>query len=141
MPATSIFMSALSSGISGIGNSRISVLPGAVLTAASTFSIMGEFLMLAPSNRADVASQVKKWTRERFGLGGDATILVTELESATPGFPALHTVVAFWTAERKHYHFRIFKPLENVQADDLPPSWSRHPLPFTPVITCHFFYP
>src|ERR1700716_2704799 len=40
MPATSIFMSALSSGISGMGNSRISVLPGPVLTAASTFSIV-----------------------------------------------------------------------------------------------------
>jgi hypothetical protein len=38
IPATSIFMSALSSGISGMGNSRISVLPGPVLTAASTFS-------------------------------------------------------------------------------------------------------
>src|SRR5436190_23091119 len=78
MPATSIFMSALSAGISGIGYSRISVLLGPVLTAASTFSIMGEFLMLAPSNkttdRAAAASRVKAWTRERFG---DVTILVT----------------------------------------------------------------
>src|SRR5437899_567240 len=41
MPATSIFRSALSAGISGIGNSRISVLLGPVLTAASTLSIMG----------------------------------------------------------------------------------------------------
>src|SRR5665213_1299391 len=38
MPATSIFSSALSSGTSGIGNSRISVLPGATRTAASTLS-------------------------------------------------------------------------------------------------------
>jgi hypothetical protein len=94
---------------------------------------MGEFLMLAPSNRADVASQVKKWTRERFG---DVTVLVSEVESATPGFPALHTVVAFWTAERKHYHLRIFKPLENVQADDLPPSWYRDALAVTSGIDC-----
>src|SRR5438132_12702654 len=77
MPATSIFISALSAGISGIGYSRISVLPGAVRTAASTFSIMGEFLMLAPAkNRSEAASQVKRWTRERFG---DVTVLVTEL--------------------------------------------------------------
>jgi len=63
---------------------------------------MGEFLMLAPAkNRSEAASRVKRWTRERFG---DVTVLVSELESATPGFPALHTVIAFWTAERKHYH-------------------------------------
>src|SRR5437870_3595118 len=39
MPATSIFIRAPSSGISGMGNSRISVLLGPTLTAASTFSI------------------------------------------------------------------------------------------------------
>src|SRR5207249_1310214 len=38
IPATSIFMSALSSGISGMGNSRISVRLGPTLTAANTFS-------------------------------------------------------------------------------------------------------
>jgi len=37
-PATSIFMSALSSGISGIEIRASRVLPGPVLTAASTFS-------------------------------------------------------------------------------------------------------
>src|SRR5689334_14462624 len=38
MPATSILSSAPSAGMSGIGNSWISVLLGPVLTAASTFS-------------------------------------------------------------------------------------------------------
>src|SRR5437764_11949594 len=98
MPATSIFISALSAGISGIGYSRISVLPGAVRTAASTFSIMDEFLMLAPAkNRSEAASQVNRWTRERCG---HVTVLVTDLESATPGFPALHTSPSLWTAQR-----------------------------------------
>src|SRR3982750_4306332 len=134
MPATSIFISALSAGISGIGYSRISVLPGAVRTAASTFSIMGEFLMLAPAkNRSEAASQVKRWTRERFG---DVTVLVSELESATPGFPALHTVIAFWTAERKHYHFRGFKPLEEIPEGDIQPAWYRKALAVTPGIDC-----
>src|SRR5438046_5434280 len=137
MPATSIFMSALSAGISGIGNSRISVLLGPVRTAASTLSIMGESLMLAPAkNRSEAASQRKRWTRERFQLGGYATILVSELESATPGFPALHTVIAFWTAERKHYHFRVFKPLEQVDEADIPPAWYREALAVTPGIDC-----
>src|SRR3984893_4579468 len=38
MPATSIFIKAASCGTSGMGNSRISVLLGPVLTAASTLS-------------------------------------------------------------------------------------------------------
>jgi hypothetical protein len=95
---------------------------------------MGEFLMLAPTkNRSEAASQVKRWTRERFG---DVTVLVSELESATPGFPALHTVIAFWTAERKHYHFRVFKPLEQVAEADIPPAWYREALAVTPGIDC-----
>jgi len=89
--------------------------------------------MLAPSqNRAEAASQVKRWTRERFSLGSESTILVTELESAMPGFPPLHTVVSFWTAERKHYHFRVFKPLQDVLEDDVPPAWYRDALAVTP---------
>ena len=40
--------------------------------------------MLAPftrsPDRAAAASRVKHWTRERFRLGGDATILVTETD-------------------------------------------------------------
>src|SRR5215204_4639016 len=47
MPPTSIFSSALSDGTSGIGYSRISVLLGPVLTAASTFS--ATFFVLFPS--------------------------------------------------------------------------------------------
>ena len=90
--------------------------------------------MLAPAkNRSEAASQLKRWTRARFG---DVTVLVSELESATPGFPALHTVVAFWTAERKHYHFRVFKPLEEVSEADIPPAWYREALAVTAGIDC-----
>src|SRR3954463_5162352 len=45
-------MSALSAGISGIGYSRISVLPGPVRTAASTFSIMGGVSHACPTEKA-----------------------------------------------------------------------------------------
>src|SRR5689334_1280928 len=96
--------------------------------------------MLAPqkrtTDRAAAASRVKVWARERFGLGSDATILVSELESGTPGFPPLTTVIAFWTAERKHYHFRVFKPLEQVAEADIPPAWYRDALAVTPGIDC-----
>jgi nitrate reductase delta subunit len=89
---------------------------------------------LAPHpGRADAASRVKAWTRGRFG---DVTVLVTELQSAVPGFPPLRTVVAFWSAERKHFHFSVFKPLERVEESDLPPAWYRDALAVTPGIDC-----
>jgi hypothetical protein len=86
--------------------------------------------------RADAASRVKRWTRERFRLGSDTPLLVSELESAQPGFPPLATVVAFWTAERRHYHFKVFKPLEQVVEDDLPPSWFKDALEVPPGAGC-----
>jgi nitrate reductase delta subunit len=96
--------------------------------------------MLAPfkmdPDRVEAASRVKAWTRGRFSLSSDSTILVSELESALPGFPPLHTVVAFWTAERKHYHFRIFKPLSQVVQEDLPPAWYRDALAVTEGLQC-----
>ena len=76
-------------------------------------------------SRADAASRLKSWTRSRFG---DVTVMVTELESAVPGFPPLHTVVAFWTAEREHFHFKVFKPLVEVSETDIPPRWYRDAL-------------
>jgi hypothetical protein len=100
--------------------------------------------MLAPSqsrlqsrSRLRAATRVKRWTRERFSLGSDSTILVSELESAVPGFPPLQTVVAFWTAERKHYHFRVFKPLAEVAQDDVPPSWYLEALAVTQGVPCN----
>jgi hypothetical protein len=85
-------------------------------------------------DRADAASRLKKWTRSRFG--DDVTVLVTELEATAPGFPPLHTVVAFWTAERKHYHFKVFKPLVEVAEQDVPPAWYRDALAVTPETDC-----
>jgi nitrate reductase delta subunit len=79
-------------------------------------------------DRAEAATRVKRWTRERFGLASASTLLVSELESTLPGFPPLATVVAFWTPERRHYHFRVFKPLEQVLEEDLPPSWFKDAL-------------
>jgi hypothetical protein len=45
-------------------------------------------------------------------------------------------VVAFWSAERRHYHFSVFKPLEQVAEADLPPAWYRDALAVTPGIDC-----
>ena len=87
-------------------------------------------------DRTEAAARLKRWTRERFRLESEATLLVSEIESATPGFPPLHVVVAFWTAERRHYHFKVFKPLEEVAEDDVPPAWYRDALAVTPGVDC-----
>jgi hypothetical protein len=98
--------------------------------------------MLAPPKRSpapdrlEAASRIKRWTRERFGLRSDVTILVSELESALPGFPPLYTVVAFWTPDSKHYHFKVFKPLVEVLEDDLPPAFMKDALEVSPEAGC-----
>jgi nitrate reductase delta subunit len=93
--------------------------------------------MLAPSqDRLEAATRVKRWTRARFALGSHSPILVAELESAQPGFPPLTTVVSFWDAEQKHYHWRIFKPLQEVVEDDLPPAWYREALEVSGGLQC-----
>ena len=96
--------------------------------------------MLAPfqksRDRGEAASRVKRWVRTRFALADDTTLLVTELENAQPGFPPISTVVTFWTAEKKHYHFRVFKPLGEVTEADIPPAWYREALAVTPGVDC-----
>lgn len=67
--------------------------------------------------------QVKGWTRERFSLGEDAAVMVSEVSCAVPGCPPLETVVAFWTDGDQRHHFKLFKPVEEVVPDDLPPAW------------------
>jgi nitrate reductase delta subunit len=80
--------------------------------------------------------QVKTWTRERFKLPHDAAIFVTEVACALPGCPPLETVVAFWPNSEKRHHFKIFKPVQEVAPDDLPPSWLKNSLAENDEITC-----
>jgi hypothetical protein len=74
------------------------------------------------------AERVKEWTRERFSLSEDAAILVTELTCTVPGCPPLETVVAFWSDHKTRHDFKIFKPIEEIVLDDLPPAWLKNSL-------------
>ena len=73
-------------------------------------------------------NRVKTWTRERFQLAPDATILVSEISCALPGCPPLETVIAFWTENEKRHQFKLFKPVTEVAPDDLPPTWMKSAL-------------
>jgi hypothetical protein len=80
--------------------------------------------------------RVRDWTRARFMLAEDAAILVAEVACALPGCPPLETVVAFWTAGDTRHHFKIFKPVAEVVADDLPPAWMKNALIVVEGIGC-----
>ena len=71
--------------------------------------------------------RVREWTRGRFKLADDATILFSELACALPGCVPIETVIAFWTEKGRH-HFKVFKPVAEVVEDDLPPSWMKNAL-------------
>ena len=99
----------------------------AVPTPASPKSVKTGFAKKGPAHRAAL-ERVRAWTRARFGLPVDDVILVSELACALPGCPPLETVVAFWTEADKRHHFKIFKPVAEVVADDLPPAWLKDAL-------------
>jgi len=76
----------------------------------------------------DARARMKRWARERFALGADDAIAITEQPTALPGFPPVETLVEFWTADGTRHHFKVFKPLGEVRADDLPPGWMKDAL-------------
>ena len=94
---------------------------------------MPEAFRITPAFRkppAHVAAleRVRDWTRERFGLGASASVLVAEVACAVPGCPPIETAVAFWTQGDRRHHFQVFKPVADVTEDDLPPSWMKDAL-------------
>ncbi len=78
---------------------------------------------------------VREWTRARFALGDDETVMVSEIACAVPGCPPIEAHVVFWTAAGRH-HFKIFKPLAEVMDDDLPPAFMKNALVALDGIDC-----
>ena len=71
--------------------------------------------------------RLRDWSRARFALGRDETVMVSEMTCTVPGCPPIETHVVFWTAAGRH-HFKIFKPLAEVIEDDLPPAFMKNAL-------------
>jgi len=84
----------------------------------------------------EAAQRVKDWTRERFALSQEETIVVSEIARALPGFPPLQTAVAFWTADGTRHHFTVFKPIGSVAATDIPPAWLKPSLALSDGVEC-----
>jgi hypothetical protein len=92
-------------------------------------------LRKGPAHLASV-ERLKAWTRSRFTLGEDEVILVSEIAPSLPGCPPLETVVAFWTADGTRHHFKVFKRVEEVIENDLPPAWLKAALAASDAIAC-----
>src|SRR5271170_2566844 len=71
--------------------------------------------------------RLRDWTRSRFMLAPDATIMVSQIACAVPGCPPLETHIVFWTELGRH-HFKIFKPAAGASEDDLPPAFMKNAL-------------
>jgi hypothetical protein len=71
--------------------------------------------------------RVRDWTRTRFALAEDSTLMVSEVTCAVPGCPPIETHIVFWTELGRH-HFKIFKPVTDVVEDDLPPAFMKNAL-------------
>jgi nitrate reductase molybdenum cofactor assembly chaperone NarJ/NarW len=78
-------------------------------------------------DRAAAHERLRAFTRERFTLADDETIMVSEIACSVPGCPPVETHIVFWTQAGRH-HFKIFKPLGEVAADDLPPAFMKNAL-------------
>ena len=82
--------------------------------------------MLGPARKSPerllAVDRLEEWTRERFALPGEAAVHVWEIACAVPGCPPVETVAVFWI-DGQRYQLKVFKPLEAVVSDDLPPAW------------------
>jgi hypothetical protein len=87
-----------------------------------------------PSHSAAL-ERVRAWTRARFALGDDETVMVSEIACTVPGCPPIETHVVFWTASGRH-HFQVFKPLAAVVEDDLPPAFMKDALTWATGVEC-----
>ena len=67
-------------------------------------------------------SRVEVLIRERFRIPDGEIILVSEDPGTKPGFPPCETNVIFWR-DNTRYRVKIFAPVANVMAADLPIGW------------------
>jgi len=87
--------------------------------------------MLGPARknpeRLQAIERVTEWTRARFGLPREAAISVAEVACTLPGCAPLERLWSCSGSEQR-YQFKLFKPVAEVVADDLPYAWLKDAL-------------
>jgi nitrate reductase delta subunit len=92
------------------------------------------FTRKSPGESA-VTDRLRGWTRARFALPSEQTVMVSELACSVPGCPPIETHVVFWSDLGRH-HYKIFKPLGAVVEDDLPPAFLKNALVWAEGLEC-----
>jgi hypothetical protein len=92
----------------------------------TTLVAMLGFARKSPDH-AVALERVREWARARFTLTADDTVMVAEMSCSVPGCPPVETHLVFWTDLGRH-HYKIFKPVGEVQEDDLPPAFMKNAL-------------
>ena len=81
--------------------------------------------------------RVRELTRARFGLAAADMVTVSETPGVLPGFPPVLTAIQFWTGDGRRHHFKVFKPVAEVAADDLPFAWQKDALAVADDFVCN----
>jgi hypothetical protein len=92
------------------------------------------FVRRSPQHHESL-NRVREWTRSRFALTEQASIVVAEMACAVPGCPPRETVIVFWIDDRRH-HIKLFKPVVEVCEEDLPPAWLMPSLATSDALDC-----
>lgn len=84
----------------------------------------------------EAVERLKDLARQRFDLAPGDPVIVSESECLVPGGPPMQTVVAFWTGDNVRHRFRVFKPVLEIDDDDVPPAWLKTTLATNDEIEC-----
>lgn len=69
--------------------------------------------------------RIESLVRDRFALGEDQIVLISQEQLRQPGVPPVATTILFWDDAGQRHRLRLFAPCAEVRADDLPPPWLR----------------
>lgn len=72
-----------------------------------------------PKPNAAKIGQVKAWVQERFALGDEAVVMVTELRCTEPGCPPLETVIAVLDGPGSKRQYKLHKGVADVTREDV----------------------
>jgi nitrate reductase delta subunit len=72
---------------------------------------------------APEAARVARLVRAGLALPAETVLSVTEIMCQVPGCPPIETLALIWDSDGVAYRLRVFGPLSDVKAEDIPPAW------------------
>lgn len=69
------------------------------------------------------AARVARLVRNGLALPLDTVVSISEIMCQVPGCPPIETLALMWDRDGAPYRLRVFRPLADVRAEDVPPAW------------------